>query len=114
MVNFGNGTIFWFNNTRVPKNYDFYQVTYNVTKGNVVAEYYDSLGLKGYYVQKILGVGCQDICVTGQYWSLWVWNVANACWDYSSQGVSLLKVSSVVMVAWYYTDTISSFPGRCA
>ncbi len=113
LVDFGNGTVIWFNNTKVPKDYDFYQVTLNVTRGNMAAEYYDSPIIKGYLVTNILGVGCQDPCLTGEYWSLWVWNGNNNCWNYSSQGASLLKVSTVSMVGWYYTVN-SSLPGRCA
>ncbi len=112
LIDFGNGTKLWFNHTVAPLGYDYYNVTYKVANGNVVAVWSDSL--KSYFVYKIMGVGCDAGDFSCGYWSLWVWNDAKLCWDYSSLGVSWLKVSDFKMIAWYFNhyDT-SSFPGRC-
>ncbi len=114
LASFGNGTRIWYNNTSVPDTWNFYNVTYFVTKGDVVASWNE--GYRAHFVNKILGVGCvqSDIGCPG-YWSLWVWNEAGSCWDYSAFGVDLLQVSTVKMVAWHflYHDGSDPFKGRC-
>ena len=113
LLNFGNGTRVWYNDTTVPSNYDFYNVTYQVTNGNVVADWDDLQ--KSEFVFEIMGYGChRDQYFCGGYWSLWVWNQDNGCWNYSIVGISSLKVSQFRMIAWVFavgdTGTIN---GRC-
>jgi len=114
LLDFGNRTRLWFNDTAMPDNSNFYNVTYKIANGDVLASWSDQYS--AHFVYKILGFGCVTT-VTGctGYWSLWVWNAAGGCWNFSSVGVDWLRVSNVGMVAWYFNYyDLSSFTGRCA
>jgi hypothetical protein len=113
LIDFGNGTRLWFNNTTVPDNYNFYNVTYHVANGNLFASWSDLYS--SHFVDEILGFGCvPGSAGCGGYWSLWVWDGVNSCWSYSSVGVDWLKVSTVGTIAWYYNNyDFSGFLGRC-
>jgi len=114
LIDFGNGTSLWYNKTGVPVNYNYYNLTYEVTNHKLVAVW--SPYLQSSFVFKILGVGCNAgdySCGKGQYWSLWVWNTTNDCWQQSDEGVDRIEVSTTRMIAWYFTDEPSSFKMRC-
>jgi hypothetical protein len=115
LIDFGNGTRLWFNNTEVPSSDNFYNVTYNDVNGNLQAVW-DGYPLNAHLVSKIMGYGC-SVTAAGcnGYWSLWLWNGSKSCWHYSEVGADLLKVSGETMAAWYFTSSDPpSFPGNCS
>ena len=114
MVSFGNGTKVWYNSTQVPSNWTFYDTTFSLTKGQVVAKW--NGGYRSHFVYKILGLGCnpEDVLCPG-YWSLWVWNQKGSCWSYSTAGADLMKVANVRAIAWHflYYDNSNLILDRC-
>lgn len=115
LIDFGNGTRLWFNNTSVPISDNFYTVTGQDVHGNLGAEWY-GYPLCAHFVHEILGRGCNDQAGSCRsYWSLWIWNTGKDCWKYSAAGADLVTVSSNSMVAWYFTNSDpDSFPQHCA
>jgi hypothetical protein len=115
LIDFGNGTRLWFNNTKVPSSDNFYNVTYGDVSGNLEAVW-DGYPLNAHLVYKIMGYGCSATSANcNGYWSLWLWNGSKSCWSYSEVGADLAKVSDVAMAAWYFTNSNpSSFPSNCS
>ncbi len=115
LISFGDGRRVWFNDTVVPITYNYYNVTYKIANGDIVARW--SSAYNAHFVYEILGVGCVpgDINCAG-YWSLWIWNEPGSCWDYSTVGVDLLQVSTVGRVAWHFLhyDGSNQFQGKCS
>ena len=113
LVDFGNGTRLWFNTT-VPHDWNYYNVIYKVTGGDISARWF-GYPIQSHSIYKILGFGCDpDRIGCDGYWSLWVWNSSQSCWAYSNQGVDWLTVSDVRAIAWYFNNyDTSSFPTRC-
>ncbi len=115
LVDFGNGTRIWFNTT-VPHDWNYYNVTYKVTEGDMSATWF-GYTIRSHFIYKIFGFGCDpDQLVCSGYWSLWVWNNTGYCWNYSNEGVDLLQVSTVGIIAWHFSnyDGSNPFPGRCS
>ncbi len=114
LVSFGNGTRLWFNDTAVPNGYNYYNVTYKITNGDLVATWFDSQ--HSHFIAKLFGIGCDSgdpFCPA--YWSLWTRDQKNLCWNYSPEGVDELEVSDVSMIAWHFLryDNTNPLPGRC-
>lgn len=104
LIGFEEGTRRWFNDTRVPVTYNFYNVTYTITGGDIVAQW-DRL-LNSSYVFKIFGQGCEppNPVLCRGYWSLWLWNDNDQCWAYSHLGIDLVKVTDIRMISWHFTN----------
>ena len=104
LISFENKTGRWFNDTIVPVTYSFYNVTYAITGGDMVARW-DRV-LSSSYVFKIFGQGCEppNPADCRGYWSLWLWNDNDQCWAYSHLGIDLVKVSDVRMITWHFTN----------
>jgi hypothetical protein len=115
LIDFGNGTRMWFNDTNVPSTDNFYTVTYNDVSGNLVAVW-NGYPLSAHLIYKIMGYGCGSTSTgCSGYWSLWLWKASRSCWSYSEVGADLLKVSDLTVVAWYFTNSDPpSFPGNCS
>jgi hypothetical protein len=115
LIDFGNGTRLWFNNTKVPGTDNFYNVTYQDVNGNLQAVW-DGYPLNAHLVYRIMGYGCNGTSANCDgYWSLWRWNGTKDCWSYSEVGADLVRVSDSTMAAWYFTTSNQpSFPGKCA
>ncbi len=112
VVDFGNGTRFWLNTT-VPRDWNYYNITYKVTSGDLSAKWFD-YPIQSHFVYKIMGFGCDpDQIGCNGYWSLWIWNSSQSCWAYSNQGADWLTVSDVHAIAWYFDYDTGSFAGRC-
>ena len=115
LIDFGNGTKLWFNDTKVARTDNFYTVTYNDVRGNLEAVW-NGYPINAHLVYKIMGYGCGSTSPgCNGYWSLWVWNASIGCWSYSEVGADLVSVQGVTMVAWYFADNDPhSFPGNCS
>ena len=98
LLNYGNGTLVWYNDTSVPSNANFYNVTTLVTNGNLGAVFFASFG--SHFVYSINGVGCPASNIfCDQAWSFWTLN--GICWDLPFVGVDLIPVSQATTVAWF-------------
>lgn len=115
LIDFGNRSRLWFNNTIASNSYSFYDVTNNDVQGNMKSEWY-GFPLCAHFIQQILGHGCNTTTNScSGYWALWTWNDLQGCWKYSSVGADLVPVSGTRMAAWYFTTGDPNiFPNHCS
>jgi hypothetical protein len=100
LLNYGNGTLVWYNQTSVPSSWNFFNVTELITKGNLGAVFFASFG--SHFVYSINGVGCPASNIfCDQAWGFWT--LDGICWDLPSVGVDMIPVSQATTVAWYLT-----------
>jgi len=95
LLNFGNGTRHWYNNTQVQPGWNFYTATIVLTNGNVQATWYPSFG--EHLVNAIDGVSSTKT----SYWSLWTYN-STALWQQASVGADDIPVYNGSVLAWTY------------
>jgi hypothetical protein len=96
LVNYGNRTIKWYNETQVPKMWNFYNLTIFLANGNVEAQYYPSLG--EHYILSINGLKQVDPL----YWSLWILCQKDRAWEMSLVGADEIILANGETIAWYY------------
>jgi hypothetical protein len=100
LLNYGNGTLVWYNQTSVPSSSNFFNVTELITKGNLGAVFFASFG--SHFVYSINGVGCPASNIfCDQAWGFWT--LDGICWDLPFVGVDLIPVSQSTTVAWFLT-----------
>jgi len=99
LLDYGNGTLVWYNNTIVPSDWNFYNVTNLVTNGNIGSIFFASFG--SHFVYSINNAGCQfpDIFCSQAAWSLWT--LDGICWDAAQTGADQVLVSQTTTVAWF-------------
>jgi hypothetical protein len=102
LLNFGNTTSKWFNESRVPVGWNFYNLTMHVANGNVDSTYYPP-PLNEHYINAIDGVK-QD---GSSFWHLWQFCEKDQAWSYSNVGADQILLSNGQTVAWYF-DSYSS------
>ena len=100
LLNYGNGTLVWYNQTLVPSTWNFFNVTELITKGNLGAVFFASFG--SHFVYSINGVGCPASNIfCDEAWGFWI--LDGICWDLPFVGVDMIPVSQSTTVAWYLT-----------
>jgi hypothetical protein len=99
LINYGNGTSRWYNNTRVPSQWNFYNLTLLVANCHVDAEYYPIY--KANYIIAISGVTNKDPVD----WTLWIYCGKDQAWSISQVGADLIQLENGGIYAWYYQDT---------
>ena len=104
VFNYGNSTIVWYNDTRVPASWTFYNVTLELTNGRVQASF--SQDFKEHQILSINGVDQ----TSNLYWSLWKFCPSYNAWDWSPVGVDQLQLSSNATFGWYFQDYSTHFP----
>lgn len=105
LLNYGNGTLTWYNGTSVPTSLNFFNVTEEILKGNVGAVFFASFG--SHFVYSINGVGCPASNIfCDQAWAFWT--LDGICWDLPFVGVDQILVSQTTTVAWFL-NPVSSF-----
>jgi hypothetical protein len=105
LLNFGNTTSKWFNESRVPVGWNFYNLTMRVADGNVDSTYYPP-PLNEHYVNAIDGVR-QD---GSSFWHLWQFCKNDQAWSYSNVGADQIILSNGQTVAWYFDSYNSRGP----
>ena len=98
LIDYGNGTLQWINQTTVPSNWNFYNVTNLDTAGNIASIFFASFG--SHFVYQINGVGCpgtNPFCDNS--WGLWT--LQGSCWTLSTVGLDQIPVSYHAIVGWY-------------
>jgi hypothetical protein len=95
LIDFGNGTLRWHNNTRVQPGWNLYTTTLVLTNGNMHATWYPSFG--EHLVTSIFGVANSKT----SYWTLWTYN-ATASWKLSGVGADLVPVQNGSVYGWSY------------
>jgi hypothetical protein len=94
LVDFGNGTKVWHNDTRVPIGYTLLNLTYSKLRP---VEY--TVYPFGVFVNKIMGVPNQ-----GTWYWLW-WEYGQKGWKMGETGADVVKLKDGGIYAWIYTDT---------
>ena len=98
LVNYGNGTLTWYNGTSVPTTANFFNVTDQILSGNIGAVFFASFG--SHFVYSINGVGCPASNIfCDKAWAFWT--LDGICWDLPFVGVDQVSVSQTATVAWF-------------
>ena len=101
LINYGNGTLVWYNQTSVPSSWNFFNATELVTRGNLGAVFFASFG--SHFVYSINGVGCPASNIfCDKAWGFWT--LDGICWDLPFVGIDLIPVSQAATVAWFLTS----------
>ncbi len=102
LINYGNGTSRWDNQTKAPTGWSFYDLTSSIS--HVEATYSPSLG--EHYV-----IGIDGVRSSGRYyWTLWVYCQPDKAWAASQVGADLIKLTNGEILAWYYQAPASIEP----
>lgn len=110
LVNYGEGRLEWFNDTRVPIGWNFYNVTFFISRGNIDAMYFPQFG--AHLVNAIKGVGLnKPQAQKDWYWIAWQWDEEKKSWKPIEVGADLFAVQNKQVLAWYFEDT-STWPPK--
>ena len=97
MVNFGNGTRVWHNNTIIPIGWSLFNATVRITNGNL--KY--TLFLGAPFITSILGNDAHG----SWSWMWWSWNSTEGDWQSGAVGANAFILKNGDIVAWYLEDT---------
>jgi hypothetical protein len=103
LINYGNGTLHWYNQTVVPSSWNAYALTMYVLKCNVQAQYYGP-PLNEHLVEGINGVAASGSLT----WSIWGFCPSQNAWSYSQVGADLIHLTNGQVLAWVYETSSSS------
>jgi hypothetical protein len=102
LIDYGNGTKMWYNDTRVGVGWNLYNVTLAVTNGNVNATCCE---FGSHFVTGINGLQGNK----NEYWSLWTYN-STALWQMAQVGADEITVQNKTVFGWIYCGTTCSAP----
>jgi hypothetical protein len=109
LIDFGNGTNDWFNDTSVQPRWNLYVATLVITSGNVNATYYPE------YAEHLV-TGIDDVLNSnseyGPFWFLWTYN-STTSWQVAQVGPDLLPMYNGSIYAWTYCSADSNFNPTC-
>lgn len=95
LIDYGNGTKTWYNNTQVDPDWNLYVVTQIITSGHVNATYYPQYD--SHFVTAIYNVANTK----SDYWLLWTYN-STASWQMAQVGADQLMMYNDSVYAWTY------------
>ncbi len=104
IFNYGNGTIRWSNGTKVPKTWNFYNLTLSLTHGNVHSAIFTFAGVSEH---QILGLNNVEQNST-YYWSLWKFCPGHSAWTLTPVGADAIALSSNGIYGWYYQEQVGT------
>ena len=105
MLNYGNGTIIWYNQTSASLNSNFYDVTAQIFGSSLGSVYFASFG--SHFVYSINSVGCPASNIFCDV-SWGFWTLDGVCWELPFVGVDQILVTQPMTVAWFL-QPISTF-----
>jgi hypothetical protein len=109
LIDFGNGTSIWYNNTSVEPQWNLYVATLVITQGNVNATYYPVYG-----EHLVTGIeGLQNNNAEGDYWLIWTYN-STALWQSAAVGADQLPMYNGSIYAWGYCGSGVTTNPSCA
>ena len=106
LLEFGNGTRVWFNNSQLQPGWDMYTETVVLTHGNLQAQWYPEFG--EHLIQGIDGVNSSPTTS----WFLWTYN-ATASWQPAAVGADLLPVYNGSVLAWTLCPETPTYGPAC-
>ena len=89
----------WFRDVEIPQGYDAYQLTEQVTAGELEATWYPSL--RAHFVESIIGVANEG----DSFWIIFLWDEFNEEWSPLMVGSDWFSVKDGHTLAWNYVDT---------
>lgn len=98
LLNYGNKTTVWYNGTKVPGNWNFYNLTIFLAPGQVHVENYTNYN--EHLVLSINGVAQNAT----YYWSLWKFCPSNEAWVYATVGADDIALANHGIYGWYYQE----------
>jgi hypothetical protein len=104
-IDYGNGTVQWFNDTNVQPGWNLYTLTLLVTNGNVNATCCE---FGSHFVQGIGGVQNTNT----KDWFLWTFN-STALWQTAPVGPDEITVENNTVFAWTYCGFDSNYNPSC-
>lgn len=96
IINFGNGTILYFNQTRIPVGFNMINSTHLIIGEDQVDSIYYS-EFNAYFVNVILGTGNDSNFA----WSAWKYEICCE-WELLEIGANLYMPEDGSTIAWYY------------
>jgi hypothetical protein len=100
LVNYGNNTVRWYNQTRVPSSWNAYDLTLYLTRCNVEATFYGS-PLNEHLITSI-----NEVREHGSFsWTLWAFCQDRHAWAYSSVGSDLVRLADGEILAWFFESS---------
>ena len=105
LVDFGNGTRRWFNDTSVDPGWNGYVASIVLLKGNVQATWYPQYG--EHFVTGIDGISQ----TTSKSWFFWEFN--GTSWAASQNGADELQVNNGTSIAWTLCPYDTNFNPIC-
>lgn len=106
LINFGNGTRQWYNNTRVQPGWNVFTAMVVLTHGNLQAQWYPEY--QEHFVSGIDGLSNSK----ATYWFLWTRN-DTASWQVAQVGPDALPVHNGSVFAWTYCAETPSYTPTC-
>jgi len=94
LINFGNGTILYFNQTTIPIIFSMYDSTLLITNNSVDSTYYEEFD--AYFVNSIFDI--KGNSTHGWY----AWEFKNNKWIVSDKGSNNIQLTSGDIIAWYF------------
>jgi hypothetical protein len=111
LVDFGNGTRHWYNNTQVQPGWSLFTATVVLTNGDLQAPLYYVTGSGWeHFVSEIEGVANSNS--NNEYWWVWTYDRTGG-WTTASVGADLLPVYNGSVFAWTYCGTSPSYSPTC-
>jgi len=104
VINFGNGTRVWYNNTMLPFGASLLNLTIKATNNKVTY----TIGKYGAFVSGIYDVGTK-YSKPSYYWIWYKWNATAKQWEMGSVSADGYKVLNGEVLGWVYANT-SSWP----
>ena len=108
LVNYGNGTSIWYNETNVPVDSTFYSLTLQIADGNVGSVDEPPFG---HFITSINGVTSDGVGSNCNYcWGIWIYCAKDSGWMYSLLGADSIRLNNRDVVAWYIHDISQNQP----
>ena len=106
LIDFGNGTRLWYNNTSVQPGWNGYVATLVLLDGNVQAVWYPQYG--EHFVTGLDGIPDTDT----NYWFLLTYN-RTASWQAAQVGADELQMLNGTVFAWTYCSENANYLPAC-
>lgn len=106
LVDFGNGTRVWYNNTQLQPGWNLYIETVLLMKGNVNAQWFPQYGS-----HLVGGIGGASSTST-KYWFVWAYDKSRA-WQLAQLGADQLTASNGSVFAWTLCSFDQNFEPTC-
>ncbi len=109
LVDFGNGTSTWYNDTSLAPGSNLYTATVLIMNGNVNASY--DAQYQEHFVNGIGGIQNTN----SEFWFLWTYQQSNstAPWQMAQVGADDLPITNGVIYAWTFCGVNSDYNPTC-